>query len=465
MRPRARWVTIALLGSVRTFGETLHVPRDYLTIQACIDAAVSGEDECVVAPGAYHETIDLLGKAVTVRSSAGADVTTIDATGIGGSVVICASGEGRDTVLEGFTITGGTGTDLGGGWMTGGGMYNEGSSPTVTHCVFTLNSAHVGGGMRNASGGARVTNCVFSDNTVVYSGGGIANSGGQPEITASAFSGNASGHQGGAIYNWGGSPNVSGCMIRANEADVGGGMWNGENAPRLANCVFVGNRARFGAGMLNGGSDPEVNGCTFFGNAAHDGGAMYNTNANPTVTNSIFWGDHPQELVNASSAPIVDFSNILGGLPPATVDEGGNTNLDPLFIRRPDPGPDGEWDGVDDDYGDLRLQPGSRCINAGDPNYGVDEAESYPSADLDGHPRVLCGRLDKGAYEFGIGDYDCNRGANLADFAAWEGCMTEPSTSDIAVSHADAACAAFDFNADGDVDLADFHGFQRIIKR
>ena len=39
----------------------------------------------------------------------------------------CVSGEGPETVLEGFTITGGYGTG-----KHGGGMHNEGSSPLVT---------------------------------------------------------------------------------------------------------------------------------------------------------------------------------------------------------------------------------------------------------------------------------------------------------------------------------------------
>jgi len=45
----------------------------------------------------------------------------------------------------------------------------------------------------------------------------------------------------------------------------------------------------------------------------------------------------------------------------------------------------------------------------------------------------LCGRVDMGPYEFGIGDYNCDQTIDLADFAAWEGCMTGPSTADTAV--------------------------------
>ncbi len=51
----------------------------YCSIQTAIDNAVD-TDEVVVAPGTYFETINFLGKAITLRSSGGAEVTTIDAT-------------------------------------------------------------------------------------------------------------------------------------------------------------------------------------------------------------------------------------------------------------------------------------------------------------------------------------------------------------------------------------------------
>lgn len=48
-------------------GEIIHVPTDAPTIQACIDAAVNG-DECVVAPGTYNELINFNGKAIILRT-------------------------------------------------------------------------------------------------------------------------------------------------------------------------------------------------------------------------------------------------------------------------------------------------------------------------------------------------------------------------------------------------------------
>ena len=77
-------------------------------IQWAIDAAVGG-DEIVVPPGTYAETIDFLGKAITLRSSGGAAVTTLDGTGLNDSVVRCISGAGRAPVRGGCTTPAGPG--------------------------------------------------------------------------------------------------------------------------------------------------------------------------------------------------------------------------------------------------------------------------------------------------------------------------------------------------------------------
>jgi hypothetical protein len=229
--------------------------------------------------------------------------------------------------------------------------------------------------------------------------------------------------------------------------------------PKVINCTVSGNTANVGGGMYNNNvSSATVTNCTFSGNrAAYSGGGM-RSNTSPTVTNCVFWGDSPDEVRNDGlcSAPTVRFSDVRGGLPEGTVDGGGNIDSDPMFVRPPNPGPDGTWDRVDDDYGDLRLQAGSPCINAGDLVVFAQET------DLEGHARLLCGRVDMGAYEFGIGDYDCDQSVDLTDFANWSACMTGPSTADTAVPHIP-GCEAFDFNADGDVDLLDFDAFQMIF--
>ena len=105
-------VFAALLSSVSR-ATTWIVDDDYAppwnSIQhAIVEAALSG-DEIQVEPGIYEEAINFLGKAIWLYSSSGPEVTTIDAAGENLPAVTCKTSEASDTILEGFTITGGTG--------------------------------------------------------------------------------------------------------------------------------------------------------------------------------------------------------------------------------------------------------------------------------------------------------------------------------------------------------------------
>ncbi|MHC4943461.1 MAG: right-handed parallel beta-helix repeat-containing protein, partial [Planctomycetota bacterium] len=95
------------------FSDTIYVPDDYPTIQQAIDAAVNG-DTIIVRPGTYVENIDFKGKGTTVQSSHGPEVTVINGENPAnpdlGSVISFHNGEGLDAVLDGFTLTQGTGT-------------------------------------------------------------------------------------------------------------------------------------------------------------------------------------------------------------------------------------------------------------------------------------------------------------------------------------------------------------------
>lgn len=434
-------------GAVRA--ETRRVPTlEHPTIQACIDSAVDG-DECVVAPGTYNETIDLLGKAITVRSSAGSHVTIIDGTGFNDSVVKCITHEGPDTVLDGFTITGGTRGRLcflkplltcGGGMLNlsdatvvrctftgngaalGGGMYNGGSDSSVIGCRFLRNAAGTGGGVCNQYSNAKLTNCEFSGN-IAFHGGGIANTwGSDSAVINSTFTGNRANEYGGGIYNYASLLTVTNCTLSRNESDVGGAMFNTEGAVLwLSGCIL--------------------------------------------------WRNNFGELANFSpytSATIVysAYSNIYGGLPSGTIDDGGNIDADPMFMRSPGDGGDGWGDdiytrdvdeGANDDFGDLRLLVGSVAINAGDPDYTPAGASA---AALDGKPRVLCGRVDMGAYEHGMaGDANCDELLDLTDYHTWPKCMTGPASETPLAP----ACYAFDVAPDGLLDLSDFGTFARLL--
>ncbi len=126
----------------------LLVPEQYPTIGDAVDAAEDG-DVIVVSPGTYSETVDFDGKAVTIRSTDPDDPDVVASTIIDGDggpcVVTFQFGEGRDTVLEGVTVTGGTG----GNTMTHGGgvcVWNN-SGPVVRKNLITGNDAYVGGGV------------------------------------------------------------------------------------------------------------------------------------------------------------------------------------------------------------------------------------------------------------------------------------------------------------------------------
>ena len=152
-----------------------------------------------------------------------------------------------NAVLDGFTITGGN-ADGSGDHRWGGGMFNEDSSPTVTNCTFTGNSAVVGGGMYNKSSSPIVTNCIFTSNLARSKdnggGGGMFN----------------------FVYS---SPIVNDCTFTGNSSDrYGGGMDNCSNSsPIVTNCTFTGNSAGYGGGMTNYLlSSPTVINCKFNGN-------------------------------------------------------------------------------------------------------------------------------------------------------------------------------------------------------
>jgi hypothetical protein len=129
---------------------------DFPTIQAAIgDPGTTTEDIIIVHDGTYVENINFKGKAITVKSENGPEVTIIDGSNPAdpnkGSVVTFNSGEDLSSVLEGFTITGGSGTsyEYGGNfYVIGGGVFCDGSSPTITNCTISNNSvSDVGGGI------------------------------------------------------------------------------------------------------------------------------------------------------------------------------------------------------------------------------------------------------------------------------------------------------------------------------
>ena len=360
--------------------------------------------------------------------------------------------------LTGCTLSGNSATD------DGGGMFNaHNSGPVLIGCTITGNSADDdGGGMFNREcGPPTLVNCTFSGNSAVHLGGGIHNyECGSQLLTDCTFNGNWAGSGGGMANDHFSSPTLANCIFSGNSASYdGGGMYNHyRSSPTLANCIFSGNLADGGGGMYNDSiCSPTLANCTFSGNSASAGGAMRNYNSTPTLANCILWDGGDEVSNEGNSVAAITYSDVQGGWP-----GNGNISEDPLFVDSN--GLDG-IPGTEDD--NLRLLSGSPCIDAGsngalppdtvDLDGDGDSTEPIP-IDLDGHARILCGMVDMGAYEFGIGNYNCDQAIDLADFAWWDACMTGPDAGPYAPG-----CEAFDFEFDGDVDLSDFAGFQRVF--
>ena len=303
-----RWMVVATMAAVATASaDTLHVPADFPTIQAAIDAAFDG-DTVQVQSGFYNGQVDFLGKAVAVIG-AGAASTTLDGTGLAGSVVHFISGEGPDSVLQGFRIGHGTGeivTDpVFGDVSCGGGIIVRYSSPTIRLCWVQSNACWGGAGMCNVGSSPDVIGCTFSNNTSDGHGGGMYNlEGSEPHIEGCLFQSNSSSWGGGMTNTVGSHAKLINCTFSGNQVtNVGGGIYNRSySSPTIIGCEFLGNvqsgnpvgsgggMCTYGSGNGGGPCYPIVMDCLFEGNvAAGDGGGMVNAyDSHPTVTNCTF---------------------------------------------------------------------------------------------------------------------------------------------------------------------------------
>jgi hypothetical protein len=254
-------------------------------------------------------------------------------------------------VLDGFTITGGNASASNAPHCDGGGMYNQGCSPTVTNCTFSGNLAEsYGGGVYDNSCSPTFTNCVFSGDSATTGAGMCNDAGSSSTVTNCLFSGNAASNDGGGLCNAGGSPSIT-------------------------NCTFSGNLA------------------------ASQGGGIYN-NSSATVTNCILWGDSANtaaEVCNDTLIATFSYSDVAGcggsgaGWNSSIgTDSGANIAADPTFVS-----PVAAFFSPTT-TGDYRLRAGSPCIDAGN-NAAV---PSGVTTDLDGNPRIVGPAVDMGAYEF-----------------------------------------------------------------
>ncbi|MHC4867720.1 MAG: PKD domain-containing protein, partial [Planctomycetota bacterium] len=338
---------------------TIYVPAEVNSIQRAINASIVG-DTVMVSKGTYYEAIDFDGASITVTSTDPNDPFVVAATIIDGNesvyhVVTFNSSEDANSVLTGFTITGGNADGASGPNNLGGGIYCSGSSPSVSNCLITDNSADWGGGGLCCanSPSMTITNCFFWDNDAehdIYTegyGGAIFDSNASPTIMNCVFSKNWGKDEGGAIYNEDSSPTVLNCTFNKNSAgSCGGGMANSSADPNVVNCIFWGNESDVGDEICNAFSDPNFRHCDIEGCGGSGGG----------------WNYEPVE------------------------DGNGNIDQNPGFIDPNDPcGPDGVFGTVDDG---LKIWVYSACVDRADGNCTTVPGIEAPDTDITGQKRI-----------------------------------------------------------------------------
>lgn len=333
------------------------VPAQYSTIQAAINASANG-DTVLVSPGTYFENINFRGKKIVLTSEyyVTQNTASIYATVINGSTpsqpdsgscVIINNGEDSTTVLQGFAITGGTGTKWNdehsaGLYREGGGILVQYSSPVIKDNIIYNNvinnvtgvNSTGGGGIRIGDSYVRFYNNIVMNNSARYGAGIVLN------------------YCGGEYKN-----NIVCSNYGSYQYGAGSGFWlNGHftRATIIENNTVAGNSA---TASISG----------IFGNGA----------VAATIQNNIIWGNTSPNLTQITGSGFTLRYNDIQGGPSFS----GNINVNPQFR--------------DSNY---VLTPGSPCIDKGDSSSQYNDLEDPNNTGFAKYPSLGGLRNDIGAY-------------------------------------------------------------------
>jgi len=347
------------------------VPLEYTTIQAAIDAAITG-DTVLVSPGTYVENIDFKGKNITVGSLF---LTTDDPTYIGQTIidggawdvaVSIKNGEGSTAKLIGLSITNGI-----------RGIVIQNASPTIQSCAIYKNSVpgdNGGGGIWALNSLSIIQNCTIYEN-YARSGGGIRLENFTGMVTDCNISNNRNFDGAGSQVSF-----VSGSGKLQNSRILEAGI-NGYSlidftygaAATLENIFIQSDNHSNDSGVFSSWavSRPSIINATIINTSGIAGILL--SSSNPTffaITNSIASG-YILTPGTGITARYSRFDNAVTGT--------GNISTNPLFL--------------DPTHNNYHLSAGSPCIDSG-------TATGMPTKDLDGIARPQGIGFDMGAYEY-----------------------------------------------------------------
>ncbi len=265
--------------------------RDALS-QANTDASNGISDLIVFASSLDGQTITLSQGELNL-SGAGTGTITIDGAGqmtISGAnaSTVFAVQAGVQALLEGLTIENGQG-NFGTFSASGGGIYNNGGTVTVSDSTLAHNSAtYGGGGIYNYRGTLTVSDSTLADNSASYDGGGIYNYRGTLTVSDSTLDHNSAGYGGGGIYNHGGTLTVSDSTLDHNSAGEGGGIFIYGGTLTVSDSTLDHNSATYsGGGIYTYSGTVTVSDSTLADNSAYSGGGIYNAGGTLTLLSTI----------------------------------------------------------------------------------------------------------------------------------------------------------------------------------
>ncbi|AYL95639.1 hypothetical protein HYN43_010195 [Mucilaginibacter celer] len=285
----------------------------------------------------------------------------------------------------------------------GAGIYILHSSPNITNCTFTNNTASATAVTGGAAAGGAIAIACARENTTSYGSHGPSN----PTITNCKFTNNTAGY-GSAIYmagediyndagnkiaTWAPNPVITNCVFSNNYGsstvhivlfsydqvsltrpriqksvfyqNQGNSIVNDSRGMSLTteiyNCLFTGNNqpAIYNTSTTN--STVTSNACTpvIVNSTFYAQPAISNFNASPYLWGDILWGSNNPIYNFEKSFPQVKYSIVQGGYAGT-----GNLNADPVFVNTGNLiGSDNVWGTADD--GLMLLPCSSPAINAG----------------------------------------------------------------------------------------------------